>query len=131
VSRTEYTDLFALIGTTFGVGDGSTTFGLPDLRGRAVAGLDNMGGSSADRVTSGSADSMGGSAGVARVTLDTTELPAHTHSRGGWAGSGDAGKSGGGSGVAVSPDPVTGSRGGDGSHNNMQPTFFLNWIIKA
>lgn len=35
VSRTTYADLFALIGTTYGAGDGSTTFNLPDMRGRA------------------------------------------------------------------------------------------------
>src|SRR5262249_12550706 len=45
VSRTTYATLFSLVGTTFGTGDGSTTFNLPDLRGRAVFGLDNMGGS--------------------------------------------------------------------------------------
>jgi microcystin-dependent protein len=39
VSRTTYAALFAAIGTTYGVGDGSTTFGLPDLQGRVIAGL--------------------------------------------------------------------------------------------
>jgi microcystin-dependent protein len=41
VSRTTYAALFAAIGTTFGVGDGSTTFGLPDLRGEFVRGFDD------------------------------------------------------------------------------------------
>lgn len=41
VSRTTYASLFAAIGTTFGVGDGSTTFGLPDLRGEFVRGWDD------------------------------------------------------------------------------------------
>ncbi len=40
VSRTTYANLFAVIGTTFGAGDGSTTFNVPDLRGRAVFGVD-------------------------------------------------------------------------------------------
>ncbi|MBU2700587.1 microcystin-dependent protein [Sporomusaceae bacterium BoRhaA] len=40
VSRTEYADLFAVVGTTFGTGDGSTTFNLPDLRGEFIRGLD-------------------------------------------------------------------------------------------
>ena len=51
VSRTTYSALFAAIATTFGVGDGSSTFNLPDLRGRAVFGQDNMGGTTAGRLT--------------------------------------------------------------------------------
>ena len=46
ISRTTYSDLFSAVGTTYGVGDGATTFNLPDLRGRVVAGQDDMGGSS-------------------------------------------------------------------------------------
>jgi microcystin-dependent protein len=43
VSRTDNAALFAAIGTTYGVGDGSTTFNLPDMRGEFLRGLDNMG----------------------------------------------------------------------------------------
>lgn len=43
VSRTTYASLFAAIGTAFGVGDGSTTFNLPDMRGRVPGGKDDMG----------------------------------------------------------------------------------------
>ena len=50
VSRSDYSTLFAAIGSTYGVGDGETTFNLPDLRGRMPMGLDNMGGSNANRV---------------------------------------------------------------------------------
>lgn len=50
ISRTTYATLFALTSTQFGSGDGSTTFNLPDLRGRFVAGLDNMGGVYAGRI---------------------------------------------------------------------------------
>lgn len=50
VSRTTYAGLFAVIGTWYGVGDGSTTFNLPDLRGRVVAGKDDMGGNAAGRL---------------------------------------------------------------------------------
>ncbi len=52
VSRTTYAGLFAKISTAWGVGDGSTTFNLPDFRGRTPAGIDNMGGSAAGRLTS-------------------------------------------------------------------------------
>lgn len=63
VSRTTYSALFAVVSTTFGVGDGSTTFNLPDLRGRFPLGQDDMGGASADRVTDTEADTVGSSAG--------------------------------------------------------------------
>jgi microcystin-dependent protein len=51
VSRVTYSSLFQVIGTTYGVGDGSTTFNVPDLRGRASFGKDNMGGSTAGRIS--------------------------------------------------------------------------------
>lgn len=54
VSRTTYAALFATLGTAYGAGNGSTTFGLPDVRGRAFFGVDNMGGTAANRVTSSS-----------------------------------------------------------------------------
>lgn len=60
VSRTTYSDLFAAIGTSFGTGDGSTTFNLPDLRGRVPIGKANMGGTSASRIE------------VTSVTISTT-----------------------------------------------------------
>lgn len=50
VSRTTYADLFNAIGTTFGVGDGSTTFGLPDLRGEFIRALDDGRGVDSGRV---------------------------------------------------------------------------------
>jgi microcystin-dependent protein len=53
VLRTTYSALFAVIGTTYGAGDGSTTFNVPDLRGRVAAGKDNMGGTVANRMTVG------------------------------------------------------------------------------
>ena len=50
VSRTTYAALFAAISTAFGAGDGSTTFNLPDARGRVLVGKDNMGGTAASRM---------------------------------------------------------------------------------
>jgi microcystin-dependent protein len=55
VSRTTYAGLFAAISTTYGGGDGSTTFSLPDLRGRVVAGKSDMGGSDAGNLSGGGA----------------------------------------------------------------------------
>lgn len=62
VSRSTYAGLFAVVGTTYGVGDNSTTFNVPDLRGRTAVGKDDMGGSAANRVTSGIS-------GIAGITL--------------------------------------------------------------
>ncbi len=69
VSRTAYARLFAVIGTTYGAGDGSTTFNLPNLRGRFPVGQD------------GSADFtvLGQTGGERAHTLTTGELPAHGH----------------------------------------------------
>lgn len=59
VSRATYAELFASIGTAFGAGDGSTTFGLPDLRGEFVRGWDDGRGIDGDRVLgSGQGDAM-------------------------------------------------------------------------
>lgn len=51
ISRTTYANLFAAIGTNYGAGDGSTTFNVPDYRGRVSAGRDDMGGTNAQRLT--------------------------------------------------------------------------------
>jgi len=58
VSRTTYAALFAAIGTLYGVGDGSTTFALPDLRGEFIRGFDDAKGTDAGRVM-GSAQAQG------------------------------------------------------------------------
>jgi microcystin-dependent protein len=83
ISRTTYATLFALTGTTFGPGDGSTTFNVPDLRGRAVFGQDNMGGSAAGRITAagGNFDGtvVGNAGGAQNHTLTTSEMPVHNH----------------------------------------------------
>lgn len=84
ISRTTYALLFGVIGTTYGVGDGSTTFNLPDLRGRAVFGVDNMGGSAAGRITAagGNFDGtvLGGNGGGQNQTLTLAQLPSITSS---------------------------------------------------
>jgi microcystin-dependent protein len=60
-----YSALFSIIGTTFGIGDGTTTFNIPDLRGKFVIGAGMI--------------PVGTTGGSSSVTLSTTELPAHTH----------------------------------------------------
>ncbi len=79
ISRATYADLFAVIGTDYGLGNANTTFNLPDFRGRVMVGVDNMGGVSADRVTATEADELGGSGGTETQALTVDELPEHTH----------------------------------------------------
>jgi microcystin-dependent protein len=83
ISRTTYATLFSLFSTTYGTGDGSTTFNIPDLRGRVVAGKDDMGGSAASRLTAATLSSGGtvlGSTSPApeTVMLGTANLPPYT-----------------------------------------------------
>jgi microcystin-dependent protein len=82
VSRTTYAALFSVIGTAFGIGDGATTFNLPDCQGRVTAGKDNMSGASANRLTNQSGgldgDVLGATGGVETHTLTTAQLPVVT-----------------------------------------------------
>lgn len=145
VSRTAYAALFAAIGTVYGAGDGTETFNLPDLRGRVVAGKDDMGGTSANRLTNQQGgvdgDTLGAVGGAESHTLTTTEMPAHRHhdgysngssSSGGLYGSTITGSASdmsfNGSGTA---HPNTSTSGGSGAHNNVQPTIVLNYLIKT
>lgn len=79
ISRTTYATLFSLVGTTYGTGNGSTTFNVPDLRGRTVFGLDNLGGSAASRITAagGNFDAtvLGATGGGQNQTLTTAQVP--------------------------------------------------------
>jgi microcystin-dependent protein len=132
VSRTTYAALFVVVSTTYGVGDGSTTFNLPDLRGRASVGKDNMGGTAANRVTTaGSAVdglTLGASGGAQNISLTAAQNGPHTHDLNFFNGSGGSGVTGGN----LSAGTVTTTSSGTGAaHNNMQPTFILNKIIKT
>lgn len=135
-ANTEYQDLFDVIGNTFG-GTNNTNFVVPDLRGRVVAGQDDMGGTSANRLTGASGgvngDTFGAAGGAETHTLTEAQIPAHNHQEavasaaGGATGiTGTAGLNTGSTGVGQ----VTGNTGGGGAHNNVQPTIILNKIIK-
>ena len=76
VSRTTYADLFTAIGTTFGVGDGSTTFNLPDMRGEFARGWD---------------DGRGVDAGRAFGSAQTDAFQGHGHTLTGRAHAGSSG----------------------------------------
>lgn len=144
VSRTTYPELFSVIGTTYGSGDGSTTFNVPDLRGRFPIGSGTGTASDATERT------LGQSGGSERVTLSASQMPAHTHLMVGY----DTAKSGnptandtinlyatsGTSDLPYSLRSTTsagaslgksGSTGGSESHGNMPPYMAINYIIYA
>ena len=91
VSRTTYADLFAVLGTTFGIGDGATTFNLPDKRGEFLRGWDNGAGNDPDAVTR--TDRGDGTTGDFVGTKQDGEVGPHVHS--GWNSSAN-GPTGGG-----------------------------------
>jgi len=150
--RTDYAALFTAIGTTYGAADG-THFSLPDLRGRVPAGKDDMGGSSANRLTAAddglNGDTLGATGGGETQTLVTANLPAYTPSGSVSSSStgvnsystpgtniGIGGTATGGQINVTTPtitSTFTGTAQGGSStaFGVVQPTFILNYIIFA
>lgn len=133
VSTSTYADLHGVIGYTYG-GSGAS-FNLPDLRGRVIAGKDNMGGTTASRLTNQSGglegDNLGATGGHETHQLTEAELPSHDHNIN--LKRSDQGGSNGSSNILITgglnyPTELAGS---DQAHNNVQPTIILNYIIKT
>jgi microcystin-dependent protein len=130
VSRTTYATLFSKVGTTFGAGNGSTTFNVPDIRRRVVMG---RGGTQ----VSGPANTLGSTGGAETHTLSTSELPAHTH--GVPAGSTNyLGVTAGAAQLSTMAGPYTfttptetGSAGSGTAHTNVQPSIVMVKAIKT
>lgn len=124
VSRTTYATLFADIGTSFGIGDGTTTFNLPAQARRILVGKGGSG-------TATLANTVGATGGEETHVLITAEMPAHTHpyntpsTTAQGTGSGNNINAG-----SVNSAQTTSSTGGDGAHNNMQPSLVMMMIIK-
>lgn len=143
VSRTTYADLYAIIGTTYGSGDGSTTFNLPNIKGRSLMGVDPSG-------TGEIPTAAAATKGAATVTLTTAEIPAHTHtiSDPGHTHSYSYGNDPGGASTGLDADltllpgtssgaissattgiTVSSSGGSGGAHNNVHPVIGVYWHI--
>lgn len=138
-----YSALFSLLLTNYG-GDGTTTFGLPDLRGRVANGQGSM--------PSGATYPIGGTGGVENVTLSLTQMGSHSHAVPAFASAATTFNPANAPPAAASqpgrvPVPINlyaainagtpstlapqaiGLAGGNSPHNNMQPSLGLEWCI--
>lgn len=110
------------------------TITVPDRRGRIDAGKDDMGGTAANRLTSGGSGvagaTLGASGGAQTHTLSTAELAAHDHNMGVVNSGSDGVGSPRLSGAAENTLRTTYQTGGGGAHNNVQPVFITNKVIK-
>lgn len=126
VSRTTYAALFAIIGTVYGAGNGSTTFNLPNTKGKVIVAKDSV---------QTEFDVVGETGGAKTHTLTSAEMPVHSHGKASQFGnSGNSfadyaawsrvgGSAAGGAGS-------TDNAGSGGAHNNLQPYIVMNHIIK-
>lgn len=127
ISRFTYSDLFNAIGTTYGSGDGNTTFNLPNLKGRVITGLDT---------SQTEFDALGETGGEKTHTLTIDEIPSHSHDLyGALTGETKAitntGNDWAQTTTGFSTSTYIKNTGGGQAHNNLQPYIVLNYIIKA
>ncbi len=145
VSRTAYPDLFNALSTTYGNGDGVTTFQLPNFNGKVAVGK----GTYTDSVLGSITRSIDGTMiGAAAHRLDITEMPSHTHTQDAHShtvgnfnnsllstgGSGGYIQNGGTLTTSTAQpliQPAGGLSGVTQTHNNMQPSLVINKMIKT
>ena len=126
--RGDYPALFAVIGTTYGAGNGSTTFNLPNLAGRVVVGQ-GAGSGLTNR-------SMGATGGAETHTLTADEMPSHSHDvsntvqKSGVNTPGSLDNGGDEIDTVTTVTTASTSQGSGVAHNNMQPFAVLNYIIR-
>lgn len=149
ISRATYATLFALVGTTWGAGDGSTTFNLPDFRGRVPLGGNNASLPNAKNASYATRN-LAATGGEETHVLVTNELPTHTHtltdpghfhaSNSGSFQTSTAGSDAGTTGTNYRTEANTASAttgitiantGADAAHENMPPFLVINFIMKV
>ena len=128
VSRSTYSQLFAIIGTSFGIGDNTTTINLPDARGRSPMGTGTGVGLNPRTI--------GTIGGAETHTLDISQIPTHTHTTT-FRFNNNIG-AGGTRQTLMNPadtpnagdfTSTSASTGSGASHNNLHPFFVLNCFI--
>lgn len=125
VSRSTYSALFSAIGTTWGSGNGTTTFNVPDLSRRVLMGSGGTGSATI-------ANSVGSTGGAETHTLTTAEIPSHSHTMTWYFNqSGGVSYATRDSTNGTNTANQTGSTGGGGSHNNIQPSAIVKYVIKT
>ena len=128
VSRTTYQQLFNTIGTSYGQGDGFTTFNLPDLRGKDIIGK---------LMSDTDFNALGKTGGEKTHALTVAEMPRHQHNVGNYNAGGDTVSytdymsQSGGANKGFSTNIKTDYAGNGNAHNNLQPYTVANYIIKA
>ena len=140
ISLADYAELFTVLGTTYGVGNGTTTFNLPDLRGRSPYGVGGA-----------SVPALGNTAGAEAVALTINNLPSHDHDYNdpGHRHTQRIGTAAGTNALAVGTtnngnftvtrdnlnDSLTGivfhAQGGNIPHNNLHPVLGVKFIMYA
>lgn len=124
VSRATFSALFAAIGTTWGVGDGSTTFAVPNLARRTSVGSGGTG-------TSTLGNAVGNTGGAETHTLTVAEMPSHTHTKTTSTAGSSTQQVQIGSATSTADAFTTDATGGGGAHNNLQPSAVVLKIIKT
>lgn len=124
VSRTDYPELFNVLGVKYGEGDGSTTFNLPDVQGKVAVGKDE---------NDSDFNEIGKVGGEKEHTLTIAEMPSHSHpiSAELYALKPQGGTQEFGPGGATSTKIGVNNAGGGQPHNILQPYVVCNFIIKA
>lgn len=132
VSRVTFSTLFSIIGTSYGVGNGATTFNLPNMQGRTPIGAGTYTDSVSGPITRTVAEVLG----AEKHVLTTPQMPGHTHNMSFTKGFNPGGSdinwycSSTDAGHGINTKTTT-AEGADVAHNNMQPSLGVNYIIKT